>query len=477
MAQQVFISYAEMEHREDRYVADALCVKLEGKRIGCWVAHRDVPPGSDFIEAMYHAVKACDICLVIINGRSTGSRYVQSEVKQALDEHKIILPVRIEDVDFGPLLTNMLNTLSWLDALPPPVEKHLDKVVDQVERLLRPHPPPNGPKETLVPVPPFPPPPGAQTVGRVGLLGGTIALLLVAIYMHLLGPLFSGNSRDASTRRVIYGTRWITYEPRDFDPTKPVRFSDATLNRELNAIREAGFNGVITFSSVGDIARIPRLAKAQGFALIAGVWNPNDAVEVATAITNAQFVDAYCVGHNHLNTPLYGYPDLVRAVRHIRFRTGKPVTTTECVDRYASTPELHRLVDFLFPDAHAAIPESSSLRIDPADVENEAVAMIRSYREPLLAARKPVLLKMITHPAWDSPSGRTVQAEFFEDLLQSRRDAVPGIPLDFAISVHGAFDAKWKRGPPFYEWDRSTGLLDDDGRPRPAAKVIVRRLP
>lgn len=477
MPHDVFISYASMERTEDRHVANALCVKLESRRIRCWVAHRDVPSGGRFFEHMYYAMKECRVCLVIVNERATASRYVQSEVKHALDLGKTILPVRIEELnDLGPLLTGMLNVVSWLDALPPPVERHLDQIVDRVETLLRPTP-----ADPVRPERPYrlqEPPSVPERLGRLTLVCGTMALVLAFLYVQLVGPwLMSRRARDPGLVRLVHGTRWTTYEPRQFDPTRHVPIDDATLARELDALRAAGFNGLITFNSMGDIADIPRLAKARGFAVIAGVWDPNDGVELATAIANRPHVDAYCVGHNKLNSELYAYDDLARAIRHVRFRTRKPVTTTESLKRYAENPELGGLVDFLLPDAHAAIGEDPNLWLRGVVSADQTVAMVRTYREALLAPHKPVLLKMITYPAGETEDTRTAQAAFFEFLLRSRRDADPEIPLDFAISVHGAFDAPWKRDWPFYEWDRSTGLLDDDGAPRPAAEVIVRRLP
>ena len=44
----VFISYADA----DRTIAETVCRALEGESIACWIAPRDVPPGTSFPTAI-----------------------------------------------------------------------------------------------------------------------------------------------------------------------------------------------------------------------------------------------------------------------------------------------------------------------------------------------------------------------------------------------------------------------------------------
>ena len=69
------------------------------------------------------------------------------------------------------------------------------------------------------------------------------------------------------------------------------------------------------------------------------------------------------------------------------------------------------------------------------------------------------------------------QARFFVLILEGRRDAMSEMPHEVCVSVHSVFDTQWKTGWPFYAWDSCTGLLDEQGRPRPAVAEIVKRLP
>ena len=54
MPHDVFISYAST----DKAIADATCAKLEAQKIRCWVAPRDVLPGTEYGEAIDNAVMA-----------------------------------------------------------------------------------------------------------------------------------------------------------------------------------------------------------------------------------------------------------------------------------------------------------------------------------------------------------------------------------------------------------------------------------
>ena len=90
---------------------------------------------------------------------------------------------------------------------------------------------------------------------------------------------------------------------------------------------------------------------------------------------------------------------------------------------------------------------------------------------------RPLMLKMVTFP-WDGAEGASVekQAEFFSVFLEALRDPEVGLPGRMAMMVNGAFDLPWKKGYPFYPWDRYTGLLESDGTPRPAVREILQRI-
>jgi len=52
MPHDVFISYSSI----DKAVADAVCHLLEDRKIRCWIAPRDVPPGMPYARALVEAI-------------------------------------------------------------------------------------------------------------------------------------------------------------------------------------------------------------------------------------------------------------------------------------------------------------------------------------------------------------------------------------------------------------------------------------
>lgn len=322
--------------------------------------------------------------------------------------------------------------------------------------------------------------------GRYALLVGSAAVLGCAVWSELVGPALSESLVYGRTATLITTHRWITYDPpgsREWG--RGIRRADASsvpraalIRQELGWIRRAGFDGIITFTSRGSFGAIPRLAKEQGLSVIMGVWDPTDWQEVVAAVAQRDYVDAYCVGHDGLKGP-YVLGDLVPAIRYVRFHTGRPVTTTEKLDRYLDSEELLRVGDWVFPDAHLSIKESTTTyRADMARDTQQIIDWARRVAARREREGKPILLKMVSYPsAGIANASPAEQAAFFTTIFEIRRDVMSDIPGDVSISVHSAFDMPWKTGWPFYEWEPYTGLLDDDGTPRPAAREIVKRLP
>jgi hypothetical protein len=132
MAHDVFISYAA----EDKPTADAACATLEAKRIRCWIAPRDVLPGMDYAQALVEAIDQSRVMVLVFSARSNHSPHVRREVERAVSRGIPILPFRIEDVSPSPSLEYFIATAHWLDALTPPLEKHLEHLAGTVKLLL-----------------------------------------------------------------------------------------------------------------------------------------------------------------------------------------------------------------------------------------------------------------------------------------------------------------------------------------------------
>ena len=132
MAYDVFISYAS----EDKTVADAACAMLESHAVRCWIAPRDVLPGMAHGEAIIDAIRGCRVMVLVFSSKSNASPHIPKEIERAVSAGVAVIPFRIENVKPGRSLDYFIGNVHWLDALTPPLEQHLERLVHNVQTLL-----------------------------------------------------------------------------------------------------------------------------------------------------------------------------------------------------------------------------------------------------------------------------------------------------------------------------------------------------
>ena len=131
MAHEIFISYAA----EDKPIADAVCAAIEGHGIRCWYAPRDVEYGKDFEESIVDAIAASRLVILILTSHANDSAHVKREIQNASMEEVAVpvLPFRTEDIPLNKSLRYYIGSVHWLDALTPPLEPHLQRLVEHVK--------------------------------------------------------------------------------------------------------------------------------------------------------------------------------------------------------------------------------------------------------------------------------------------------------------------------------------------------------
>lgn len=133
MANDAFISYSA----NDRLVADSICAALEAEGVKCWMAPRDILPSEKYSQSIINALGESRLMILVFSASANESDHVISEVDRAYNKRKPIIPVRIEDVPPSPGLEYYLSPAQWQDALPPPIQKHLPKLVGTVKLILK----------------------------------------------------------------------------------------------------------------------------------------------------------------------------------------------------------------------------------------------------------------------------------------------------------------------------------------------------
>lgn len=135
MTQQVFISYSN-ENESDRRVADRIYDILKAREIPCWVAHRDIAAGQDWLDEIGKAISNSRVMIVVLSNVTEKSRYVSREVRQAADENLIIIPFCIEKVSLTSSLRLILNNCQWINAYLMRQDMALEQLVEDLRRYL-----------------------------------------------------------------------------------------------------------------------------------------------------------------------------------------------------------------------------------------------------------------------------------------------------------------------------------------------------
>jgi hypothetical protein len=132
MTHDVFICHSS----KDRTIANAICSTLEQHRIRCWMAPRDILPGSDYARSIIEAVSGARLTILVFSDNSNQSPHVRRELERTVSRGIPILPFRVDDVVPSPSLEYFISDAHWLDALTPPLERHLEHLVGTVQLLL-----------------------------------------------------------------------------------------------------------------------------------------------------------------------------------------------------------------------------------------------------------------------------------------------------------------------------------------------------
>jgi TIR domain/YARHG domain len=129
----VFISYSV----KDKLTAQAVCATLESNGVRCWIAPRDITPGSEYGDAIVEAINHSRALVLVFSSNANQSPQIRREVERAVSKGLPIVPLRIEDIAPTQSLEYFIGAVHWLDALTPPLEHHLQRLAEAVKALLR----------------------------------------------------------------------------------------------------------------------------------------------------------------------------------------------------------------------------------------------------------------------------------------------------------------------------------------------------
>ena len=132
MGQQVFISYSSA----DKVTAERICGALEEAGISCWIAPRNIEPGTDYPTALVEAIRSVRVLVLILTESAAASPHIRSEVSHAFNGKKRIIPFRISQKAVPDDLEYFLSLTQRLDVPDGCTEQNLKRLIEATRAAL-----------------------------------------------------------------------------------------------------------------------------------------------------------------------------------------------------------------------------------------------------------------------------------------------------------------------------------------------------
>jgi len=131
-ARDAFISYAN----QDKAAADALCATLENRGWRCWIAPRDVMPGTLYADAIVRALNGARVLVLLLSEHSVASPHVGKEIERASSKRRPIIALRLDAAPLTHALEYFLSESQWVDATTAGLQAALVQTATAVKSLL-----------------------------------------------------------------------------------------------------------------------------------------------------------------------------------------------------------------------------------------------------------------------------------------------------------------------------------------------------
>jgi TolB-like protein/Flp pilus assembly protein TadD len=108
---EVFVSYAS----QDAAIAQKVCSSLETAGIRCWIAPRDVVPGTLYAEGIVHALDDSKILVLVLSKESIASAHVGRELERAASKRHPVIALKVDDAPLTAAFEYYLNESQWVE--------------------------------------------------------------------------------------------------------------------------------------------------------------------------------------------------------------------------------------------------------------------------------------------------------------------------------------------------------------------------
>lgn len=128
----VFISHSS----KDRKIANVICNTLEANNIKCWLAPRDIRPGSDWAETINSAIENSKIMVLVFSENANNSIQVAKELNLAINNKLMVVPFKVDASTPTGSMKYYLSDTQWLDAVNGDIKEEIERLKDALIYVL-----------------------------------------------------------------------------------------------------------------------------------------------------------------------------------------------------------------------------------------------------------------------------------------------------------------------------------------------------
>jgi TolB-like protein/Tfp pilus assembly protein PilF len=112
LARDVFVSYAS----QDAAIADAVVDNLERQGIKCWIAPRDVTPGSQYADEIVGAITDAKVFVLVLSEHAVASAHVGREIERAASKRRRVIALKTDAAPLTRSFEYFLSESQWIDV-------------------------------------------------------------------------------------------------------------------------------------------------------------------------------------------------------------------------------------------------------------------------------------------------------------------------------------------------------------------------
>lgn len=102
----------------------------ENAGVTCWIAPRNIYPGSDWAEAIIDGIESADGLILIVSKTVNDSPHIRRELEQAVSLRIPVYPVITEEFEHAKWLRYYISAHQWIHAVDASVEQVISNLTD-----------------------------------------------------------------------------------------------------------------------------------------------------------------------------------------------------------------------------------------------------------------------------------------------------------------------------------------------------------